>query len=101
MQNVHVVSRPRFHALSNGALYLVVSIILCITGKWVKLVTETVLEFNLHFQHIGLNLQESKCTIQKSVKLWSRNNMKILHIGTYFVFVHDFCLGRTWEWEYV
>jgi hypothetical protein len=32
MQNVHVVSKPKFHALSNGALVLVVNLILC-TGK--------------------------------------------------------------------
>jgi hypothetical protein len=29
------------------------------TGKWIKLFTETVLAFNQHFQHIGLNLQEN------------------------------------------
>ncbi len=62
MQNVHVVSRPEFHVLSNGALVFPVSLILC-TGKWIlKLFTETVLAFNLHFQHmeLGLDLQENQ-----------------------------------------
>jgi hypothetical protein len=59
MQNVHVVSIPEFHALSNGALVFGVSHILC-TGKWRKLFTETGLAFNLHFQHIGLHLQEAQ-----------------------------------------
>jgi hypothetical protein len=36
-----------------------VSLILC-TGKWIKLVTETDLAFNLYFQQLGLNLQENK-----------------------------------------
>jgi hypothetical protein len=31
-----------------------------LTGNWRKHFTETVLAFNLHFQHIGLNLQENK-----------------------------------------
>jgi hypothetical protein len=56
MQNVHVVSRPTFYVLSNGALVFHVSLILC-TGKWIQLLTETLLAINLHFQHIGLNLQ--------------------------------------------
>jgi hypothetical protein len=58
MQNVHVVSRPGFHALSNGALLTAVSHILC-TGKWMKLFRETWLAINLHFQHIELNLEEN------------------------------------------
>jgi hypothetical protein len=58
MQNVHVVSRPEFHALSNGALVTAVSLILC-TGKWIDHFTDTVLAFNLHFQHAGLNLEEN------------------------------------------
>ncbi len=52
-------SRPKFHALSNGALVFAVSLILC-TEKLIKLFTETVLAFNLHFQNIGINLQENK-----------------------------------------
>jgi hypothetical protein len=48
MQNVHVVSKPEFHALSNGALVTAVSLILC-TGKWIQHFTEAVLAFNLHF----------------------------------------------------
>ncbi len=59
MQNVHAVSTPGFHALSNGALVFAVSQILC-TGKWRKLITEAVLAFNLHFQHIGLSFQENQ-----------------------------------------
>jgi hypothetical protein len=51
MQNVHVVSTPKFDVHSNGALVFAVSLILC-TGKWIKHFTETVLAFNLHFQHI-------------------------------------------------
>ncbi len=57
MQNVHVVSRPKFYVLSNDALVLAASLILC-TGKWRKLFTETVLAFNLHFQQLGINLQK-------------------------------------------
>jgi hypothetical protein len=58
MHNVNVVYRPEFHALSNGALVFGVRLILC-TGKWTKLLTETVLALDLHFRHIiGLNLQE-------------------------------------------
>jgi hypothetical protein len=49
MQNVHVVSRLKFHALSDGATVSPASQILC-TGKWIELFTETVLAFNLHFQ---------------------------------------------------
>ncbi len=54
MQNVHVVSRPEFHVLFNGALGFAVSLILCI-GKWMKQFAETMLAFNLYFQHIGQN----------------------------------------------
>jgi hypothetical protein len=50
MQNVHAVSRPKCHALSNGAIVSTVSKILC-TGKRIKLFTETVLAFNLYFQY--------------------------------------------------
>jgi hypothetical protein len=57
MQNVNVAS-GQFHVLSNGAIIFGVSLILC-TGIWKmdKLVTETVLALNLHFQHIAFNLQ--------------------------------------------
>jgi hypothetical protein len=57
MQNVHVVSRPKCHVLSNGVLLFGVSHILC-TGKWIKLFTETLLVSSLHFQHLGLNSLE-------------------------------------------
>jgi hypothetical protein len=59
MQNAQVASIQKFHVLSNGALVFAVSLILC-TGKWRKLFTEALLAFNLHFQHMGLNLQENK-----------------------------------------
>jgi hypothetical protein len=54
MQNVQVASRPKCHVLSNGAFVCGASLILC-TGKWIKLFTETVLEFNLLFQHIDIS----------------------------------------------
>jgi hypothetical protein len=64
MQNVHVVSRPGFLVLSNGAFVFAVSLILC-TGKWRKHFTGTVLAFNLHFHQLGLNLQENKVNHSK------------------------------------
>jgi hypothetical protein len=45
--------RPEFHVLSNGELLFGVSLILC-TEEWIQLFTETVLAFNLHFQHIHI-----------------------------------------------
>jgi hypothetical protein len=51
--------RPKCHVLSNGAIVFAVSLILC-TRKLIKLFTETLLSFNYHFQHIGINLQENK-----------------------------------------
>jgi hypothetical protein len=60
MQIVQYVSRPGFHALSNGALAFAASQILCGTGKWSKLFTGSVLAFNLYFQQLGLNLQGQK-----------------------------------------
>jgi hypothetical protein len=68
MQNFHAVSIPEFPALSNGALVFAVSLILC-TGKWTKLFTETVVVLNLHFQHIGLKLQENKVHHSKKHKI--------------------------------
>jgi hypothetical protein len=70
MQNVSVVSIPKFHVISIGALGFAVNLILC-TGKWMKLLTETVLAFNLHFQHIGLrsNLQENQVRHSKDRKM--------------------------------
>ncbi len=73
---------PRL-VLSNGPIVSAVSQILCYcvhTGKWIMLFifTETVLTFNLSFQHIGRNLQEvkrTKCIFRKSEKIWSRNNI--------------------------
>ncbi len=68
MQNAHVVSRPEFHALSNGALVFHVSLILC-TGKWEKTFTETVFLVNMHFQHIGLHVQEIQVHHSKKPKV--------------------------------
>jgi hypothetical protein len=62
MQNVHVVSRPKFHVLSNGALVFGVSLILC-DGKWRKHFRKTVFGFNVYFKHIRLNLQENQVRI--------------------------------------
>ncbi len=42
--------------------------ILC-AGKWIKVFTKTVFEFNLHFQHIGLTLQENQVHHSKERKL--------------------------------
>jgi hypothetical protein len=47
MQNVLAVYRAEFHALSNGAFVFAVSRTLC-TGKWRKLLAETVPAFQLH-----------------------------------------------------
>jgi hypothetical protein len=61
MQNVNIVTRPKFHVISNGGLVFGVSLILILCrGKWTKIFTETVLASNLYFQHIGLNLQENQ-----------------------------------------
>jgi hypothetical protein len=68
MSIFHVVSRPKFHVLSNGAFVFGVSLILC-TGKWSKLLTETVFAFNLNFQQLGLNLQENKVHHSKERKM--------------------------------
>ncbi len=68
MQNDRVVSRPVFHALSNGALVFAVSRILC-TGKWRKLFTETLLAFNLTFSAYMTQLTEEKCTNRRSLKV--------------------------------
>jgi hypothetical protein len=68
MQNNNVVSKPEFHVLSNSSLDFTASLILYI-GKWIKSLIETVLAFNLHFQHIGLNLQENQVNHLKESKM--------------------------------
>jgi hypothetical protein len=68
MQNFHVVSRPKFHVISNGALGFGASLILC-TGKWIKLFAEAVLSFNLHFQHMVLKLQENQVDHSKELTI--------------------------------
>jgi hypothetical protein len=83
MQNAHEISlhHAQDHVLYNSAILFAVSLILCkVHENGKKLFTETVLALSLNFQHIGLNLQETKCTIRKSVKFWSRNNFKILNL---------------------
>jgi hypothetical protein len=93
MQNVNTISRldQDFMFFSLVPCFAI-SLILC-TGKYIKLFTGTV-TFSDNFQ-LRLKFQENKVTIRKSVKYWSRNN---ININIYFVFVHDFCLRRTWEY---
>jgi hypothetical protein len=52
----------------NGVLGFDVSLLLC-TGKWSKLFTEALLALNLHFQHLGLNLQENQVHHSKDPKI--------------------------------
>ncbi len=59
IQNINAISRPNFHVISNGSLICAVSLIFC-AGKLIKLFTETVLAFNMLFQHIGLNLRKTQ-----------------------------------------
>jgi hypothetical protein len=63
-----LISRPKFHVLSNGDFVSAVSLILC-TGKRNKLFTETDLAFNLHFQYKGLNLRENQVHHSKERKV--------------------------------
>jgi hypothetical protein len=66
LQHGHVISVPKFHVLSNGALLSAISLILC-TGKMIKLFTETVLgAFKVHFQHKTRLTGKRECTIRKS-----------------------------------
>jgi hypothetical protein len=64
----NIVSRPKFHVIPNGALVFAASPIFC-TRKWIELFTETLLAFSLHFQHIGLNLEENKVHYSKESKI--------------------------------
>ncbi len=68
MQNINVVPKPK-NILSNDAIVLAVSLILW-TGKWIKLFTETVFAPNIHFQHIGLKLQENQVHYSKERKFF-------------------------------
>jgi hypothetical protein len=72
------------HAFSNVPLVFAVSLKL-ITEKWNQLFTETVLAFNLHFQHKGMHLQENQVHHSKEHK----EKIMILYL---FVFVHDLYL---------
>jgi hypothetical protein len=47
----NIVSRPEFHILCNCTFFSAVGPILC-RAKWIQLFAETVIAFNLHFQHI-------------------------------------------------
>jgi hypothetical protein len=67
MQSVNVVSRAKFHVISKGVFGLALSLILC-TGKWIELVIETLVAFNLYFQPIGLNLHENQAQHSKDCK---------------------------------
>ncbi len=72
MQNDSADSRPKFDVISNGALVFSVPKPNILTGKWIKLFFETVLAFNLHFQHIGLNLRENQVYHSKERKILVR-----------------------------
>jgi hypothetical protein len=48
MNNVNAVSTPKFHVLSNDAIFFAVKLIL-FTRNCIKLFTKTVLAFNLDF----------------------------------------------------
>jgi hypothetical protein len=61
-------STLKYYVLSNGALDFAVSLILC-TPKYIKLFTETVLAFSLHFQHTGLSLEENQVYRSKECKI--------------------------------
>ncbi len=54
-----------------------------------------VLAFNLNFQHIGAKLQGNK--VHQSKKRKFRSIRSIWHY-IYFIFVHNFCFRRTWEY---
>jgi hypothetical protein len=89
MQNVSIVSRPKFHALSNGDIVCAVSLILC-TGKWIKLFTEAALPSNLHFQHSGTQLTGKPNASFKIALDFSLETALLFFI--YFVFLPYFYL---------
>jgi hypothetical protein len=68
MQNVHVVSRPKFHVFSNGALVFGVSLILAYREMDSTIYGRRAC-VNLRFQHIGLNLQENQVHHSKESKI--------------------------------
>ncbi len=78
MQNVHVVSRPEFHVLSNGALVTAVSLILC-AGNGVNTSRKLCLHSISISSSQDSSYRKTKCTIRKSLKFCSRNSMDILH----------------------
>jgi hypothetical protein len=89
MLNVHVASRPVFHALSNGGLVFAVSLILS-TGKWRQHFTEALLAFNLHFQHIcrtGLT-GKPNASFERALNFGLETALRLY---IYFIFVHSFC----------
>jgi hypothetical protein len=81
MQNVHVVARPEFHALSNGSLIFSVSLILC-TGKWMKLfIHHNCACIQPQFSAYWTQLTENQsASFEKAEKLWFRSSITVLHI---------------------
>jgi hypothetical protein len=68
--------------------------------KWIKHFTETVLAVNLHFQHIGLNLQETQVHHSKErmilVKI-ERYDFTLISLYLYMISAFE---GHR-EWEYI
>ncbi len=73
MQNVHVLSRPVFNVISNGALVFAVSLILW-TGKWIQLFTETFACIQPAFSPFS----HFSAPFEKNIEFWSRNIIMIL-----------------------
>jgi hypothetical protein len=81
MQNIYALSRPKSHALSNGALVFLVSQTLC-TGKWIELFTgELVLEWTSIFSPLDSTYRKPKRSHSKE-----RENLHFnLHLYLYMV----------------
>ncbi len=68
-------------------------------GKWTQLFTETVLAFNLHFEQLGLNLEENQVHHSKERNYRSRKNVKFLQllcISTRFLSLKDEGIQSNW-----
>ncbi len=88
--NVHVVSRPKCPALSNGALAFC-----CKSNILYRKMSKPIHENFVCIQPpFPAFYSETKCTIRKSVKFWSRNNNIRIYISLEFEFADDFC-GQT------
>jgi hypothetical protein len=94
MQNVNVVFKPEFHVLSNGALVFTVSIILC-PWKWIKLFTETVCSQTRFSAHSSKLTAKPSAPFERALMVYIE---KSLLFCIYIVFIHDFCLWKTWEY---